>query len=406
MGTSLNLSASLVDAIAAAAGSFLIGLIALRALELPELALYALMYSGGFAAMVIPQQMGYLPRRIAVNTAAEVVRGRYATDLLGATPYVALAMLAVVAAGSPLYTSTGGNTALILASTAALWVAASSFQDHIRTSLHITANHAGAAATSLVQLGVAASVFGLVLLFQDDIPYAVLCAVPFGALTLSNSVSACIGIFIHRTTPPIGRGPRPSFSVSFRTALSGFILHASSYVTNLSVALSLGAAALASLESTRVAAQPVLVAGTALSSFFLPKAIRFQSAGADGLAYRRVRRMVASQAVLGAGYSAIAPVFALLLSSWTGNPIDPFLAVALAIAFALQSMVGPINQMNIAARKYALATISTIVAAAVTLATVLLLLSTAGLFAVPLALTAGALTRGAMLLLARRFLPG
>jgi O-antigen/teichoic acid export membrane protein len=397
----LDLVASLGDAGAAAAGTFLVGLIALRSLSNAELALYALLFSAGVAAMVIPQQMSYLPRRIRVNQSINTVRGAYGADLRSALPLIVVAILIVSAAGTPLYAKVGMMPAILLTGTAVIWVAASSFQDHIRTSLHITDDHRLATVVSFVQLTIAAVGFSATLIIGPEHVGVATAAVPFGTLALANVVSAGAGIWLHRSRAVIDDSTSIPLSVGLKTAASGFMLQASGYASNLIVALALGYAALANLEGARIAAQPILVAGTALSSYFLPTAIRLQQRSEYRAARKRIVILLSSQVGVGILYAIAVPLLVALLSKVADRPIDGGLAAALAIAFALHVGVGPLNQMNVAAQRYRLAAVSTAVSITSSLVALLLTIPAVGMYAVPISIAVGAIVRAAVLAIHR-----
>jgi O-antigen/teichoic acid export membrane protein len=398
----LDLVASLGDAGAASAGTLLVGLIALRSLSNAELALYALLFSAGVAAMVIPQQMSYLPRRIRVNQAVDKVRSAYQSDLISSLPFIIVAVLIVLAAGLPLYAAVGALDSLLLSGTAILWVTASSFQDHIRTSLHITDDHRLATVVSFAQLTIVAICFASTLFIGPDYMGSVTTAIPFGTLAVANILSAGVGMWLHRKRNVIADSSRIALSLGLRTAASGFMLQVSGYASNLIITLTLGYAALATLEGARIAAQPILVAGAALSSYFLPTAIRMQQRGEARAAGRRIGTLLSSQIAIGIIYAAIVPFLAVLLGVLADRPIDAGVAAALAIAFALQVGVGPLNQMNIAAGRYRLAAMSTAISIAGSIVVLLITIPFAGVYAVPISISVGALVRASVLVGQRR----
>ncbi|GGH41182.1 lipopolysaccharide biosynthesis protein [Microbacterium album] len=397
-----DLFASLGDSGAGAAGSFLVGLVALRALDTHELALYALLFSAGTAAAVIPQQMAYLPRRIELNKSADRVRPRYGRDFAAAVPHNTIAVVLVIVSGAPLYSSVHQDVALGMIGGAILWVACLGYQDHIRSALHVTQHHHHAATVSVAKLTVCLLAFTVLVVWGHTLPPLVLSNLPFAVLGLSTLVSALLGVWLHRHTQPSEEAIKIRFVTSVRTAFGGFLLQGSGYVTNLIVALSLGSVALAQLEAARVAAQPVFVAASALSSYYLPPAIRLQHAGDRRGALRRVGIMISMQLAIGGMYAAIVPLIAGPLGTVATRTVDPGLASARAGAFAAQSTIAPLNQLNLAAGRYRLANVSTALSVAVSLGTLTACIGAVGVYAVPIAMGVGALTRGAILLATRR----
>ena len=401
-----GLAASLGDSGAASAASFLIGIVALQTLGDEEMALYALLFSAGVAAMVIPQQMSFLPRRLRINREIDSVRPRYRLDALATAPHTALAAMLTVAAGTPLYGATGVVSAVGMATGAAIWVAASSFQDHVRTSLHVTGHHHHAASVSLAHLAFTAAGLVCASLLSAVVSDPIRSSIPFGILALSNLVSAVLGVLLHRTTTPTGDLTRIPLSVGLRTAISGVIFQSSNYAVNLLVALVLGATALTNLEAARIAAQPVLVAGTALASYFMPPAIRSQAKGDVRDSYRRIGIMAAFQFAFGGAYAAAVPVVASAISLLAGRAIDVGLTVARVGAFSLHSTVAPLNQLNLAAERYRLATVSTAISVVVSLISLAALMPALHTYAVPVATAISALIRAGGILWGGRGVPG
>lgn len=396
-----GLLGSIGDAGASAAGSFLVGLIALRALDTAQLALYGLLFSAGVAAMIIPQQMGYMPRRLRANSARDLVRPSYRSDVWGNIGYILIASAGVALAGLPLSTSVGLPAYLALSITAATWVAASSFQDHVRTSLHITGDHLKASLVSTTQLALAAAAFATVLSNAHSLD-SIAAFLPFGVLTLVNLSSAAVGIILHRSRPVVEGDSHVKVFTSIKIAASAFVIFGGTYLLNLAVAAILGSHALASLESVRIAAQPVMVAATALASFLLPGAIRLQQNGHREQARRRLGLMVTCQVAVGAGYSLLVPLVAGPLSSLASRPIPGGLASAQSMAFAMQATVSPVNQLNVAAGHYLRATVASALSVICALVTLISLISSLQLYAVPIALAVGAIVRAMAILISTR----
>ncbi|MBM3715877.1 MAG: hypothetical protein FJW64_09125 [Actinobacteria bacterium] len=190
--------------------------------------------------------------------------------------------------------------------------------------------------------------------------------------------------------------------MSLKTAVSGFLLQGGNYASSLCIVTILGSATLAELESVRISAQPVMIAGTALAAFFVPPAIRMQQAGDRNGALKQVARMCVILLVVGAVFTVIVPPFTILIEFLTGRQTSAGLAMALVAAFALQAIIAPMNQLNIANSQYALAALSTMASIALTLATLLVTLHVLLLWAVPLAIALGAILRAVILVIAER----
>lgn len=394
MRRSLRLPATLTDSASSAAASFAVGVLALRQLDSTGVALYSLLFAGGIAAMIVPQQMSYLPRRILINKSTNIIRPNYRSDALGALPSSTAAMLITVAAGLPLATQFDPASLVCATLAASLWVAFSSFQDHVRTSLHVTRQHVSAAIVSVSHLSICVMAFTGVHVFTPD---ADAVFIPFIILATSNAVSAAVGVLLHRKVAEQAAASRISLSVSFGTAGSGFLLQTANYATNLSVAVILGTTTLASLEAVRITAQPILVAGAALAAMYVPDAIRMQHAGKRSEANRHVLKMGGLLAGFGVLFLALMPIFAPIVSAVTTREVSPALSGLLALAFSMQAVIAPLNQLNIARGLYGFAFFSTFLSSTVALVLLLSTLFTLGLFAVPLSIAAGSALRAIFL---------
>jgi len=401
-GAKRGIAASLSDSVLSAAGTFSIGIVALRVLDSNSVALYALTFSAGVAAMIVPQHMGYLPRRLAINRQQQRIRPNYLLDLHGTLPYTGVAACAVALSSIPLWHLSDSTGLILLILGGIAWITASSFQDHVRTSLHISANHFTASAVSLVQILVIVAVCAPVVLNVDASTRLTLPSFPFAVLAIANFISGLAGVLAHSRLRSAAPRQAVPFGVSLKTAVSGFLLQGGNYASSLCIVTILGSATLAELESVRISAQPVMIAGTALAAFFVPPAIRMQQAGDRNGALKQVARMCVILLVVGAVFTVIVPPFTILIEFLTGRQTSAGLAMALVAAFALQAIIAPMNQLNIANSQYALAALSTMASIALTLATLLVTLHVLLLWAVPLAIALGAILRAVILVIAER----
>lgn len=381
---------ALADAGTASVATFVASLIALRSLTDVELALYALIFSALTALMIAPQYMLYIPQRLHANRQAGLRRTDYAADARAALPFAMATGAGVLLAGLPL--RAGHEQAwLVMGLSAAVLSALSPFQDHLRASLHVAGRHGAAAATSAVNVAMVAGVFAWAEwgTMRGEWAYAA----PFGALVLGNLASIVVGYRLHRDVTVVEERDPISFGTSVLAASTGFARQGVAYVTNLLVAAMISASALAALETARVAAQPVLILGVGMASYFMPQAVRAIGAGDRRRASGIMRRLVATVSGAGAVYALallpLAPLLALIL----GRPVDAGLASARAGSFAMSAAANPFNAYNMAERRYGLALGLTAASEVPALIALVALIPVAGVFAVPLAAVVSAVLR-------------
>lgn len=384
---------TLSDAGASSIASFAAGLMALRSFSVYEVALYSLLFSAALTAMIIPQYMSFVPQRLNANRQESIVRTAYGRDAIAGLALGLPAALLVVASGLPLLGEVGSEAFAILAITAAMWTVVSPFQDHVRSALHITGHHGAAASVSLVHL----SVVGIALVYAIAAPERTLwhAALPFGALFLGNSLSAAVGVLLHRRVAVVPMRANVTVGIAVKTALSAFITQGVGYSTNLLVALLVAPAALASLETARIAAQPVLVLGVGLGAFFLPRVIRLRALQQPN-AGMNLLRMTVLIGVGGGLYCAALPLAAPALSALTSQPVPVWLSIARAASFSLEAAAVPFNRVLLADRRYGRAIANSSIAGAAWLTLTLALIPFLGVFAVPMAHSASAIIRGAL----------
>ncbi|WP_296664615.1 hypothetical protein [Demequina sp.] len=387
---------SLADAGTASVATFVASLVALRSLDDPELALYALVFAALTALMIAPQYMLYIPQRLHANRQPQVRRTSYRADARGAVPYAAVTAVGVFLAALPLRGGLSDPSAYVaICATAAVLSALSPFQDHMRASLHVAGRHGRAALVSAVNLGVVSVIF-VAVEWGPQGPAWFAYAAPFGSLVLGNLVSIVAGYGLHRAVTVVEHRDPILFRTSLLAASTGFARQGVAYVANLLVAAMISASALAALETARVAAQPVLILGIGVASFFMPEAVRAIGAGDRHRAGAIMRRLVAVVSGAGAVYALalipLAPLLALVL----GRPVDAGLASARAGSFALSSAANPFNAYNMAERRYGVALGLTAASEIPALVVLVALIPSLGVFAVPVSASVSAVLRIAL----------
>lgn len=382
---------SLADAAAGAAASFLAGVIALHELSPAELAAYAIQFSAAVVVMIVPQTIAYLPQRLHVNKLLEPQRTNYCADMRLGIPLGFVSGAVVVIAGLPLAPAAGILPYTALALSAAAWTLVSPLQDHVRLSLHMTGHHASAAAVSITNLLLV--ILGLITIAivpQGSSPW-----LPFTVLALSNGLSAILGMTLHRRQAPVAMSrQKMSVWLALKTSASSLITQSSSYFNSLIIAGMLSATALAELEGARIAAQPVTVLGVGMAATVLPQAVRARASGKTKLAQKLYARFAGGVLLGGVLYSAAMQSVLPILSSVASRSIDPLLAIARALSFAVGAAAGPLNSLNLADARYAKSVINAAVSLAIGIAATVALVPFIGVFAVPASATISAATRG------------
>ncbi|MDN4472044.1 lipopolysaccharide biosynthesis protein [Demequina zhanjiangensis] len=384
---------ALADAGTASVATFLASLIALRSLTDEELALYALVFAAMTALMIAPQYLAYIPQRLHANRQQDLRRPQYRADATTAAPYGALTAVGVFLAGAPMLGHLDGTEAYVaICGTAAVLSLLSPFQDHLRASLHVADRHGRAAGVSGLNLAVVAVVL-VTVETVDGLPAWAVLAAPFGSLALGNAVSIAAGYRWHRDVPQVEERDRLPVASQAMVASTGFARHGAGYVANLLVAALISPAALAGLEAARVAAQPVLILGTGVASFMMPKAVRAIGAGRMREARRRMGRLVAVVSSTGVVYALLLLPFSGLVSLVLGRPVDAPLASARAGAYSLSAAANPFNAYAMAERRYGLALTLTLTSELVALGVLVAAIPAMGVFAVPLAGAVSAILR-------------
>jgi hypothetical protein len=368
-----------------AAGTFVAGVVAVATFGTHELALYSLLFSGSLLAMLLPQQMAYLPSRITANTAGSYGVPSLRLDLRGALPATLLAVLVVGLAGAPMFGSVPSATAIPMVLWAALMTAVVPLQTHLRACLHIAGRHPQAATVSALSTAT-------IVLLATQAP-ALGSGTPFLALGVGNVVSSVLAVALMTRLRRVGGRARATFRARISYLVSDASVQAAWYLASLIVVAVLGASALAALEAARVASAPVFVLVNGFASFMIPAAIR--SLQLSQLAFlRQIKRMIVSASAGGLIYSAavlaIAPLMGFLLDRHIPAALASARALASTVEGASNSLASPMYARGFAGRWVAVTVLSLVV----TLVTLpLLLLSPLGVFAMPVAQATGMLVR-------------
>lgn len=322
-----TISGGVTDAGLASLATFVIGLVATRTLTPADLGVYAIFFTAFLTGTVIPAQLVFTPAEVVCVSFPPHQRTRVLKQTMRighpAALMSALTMLCATVAAWPI-ASTRTVVALTVSSVAAAYL--SPIQDHVRRVL-IKADTAWlAAAISVVQVvAIVAAVAALVLVAVPD------AWVPFGALTIANTVSLAFGMVLvgyrrlERLPAPMSLrslSPAGGWLVVSQLVPTGAAFLAATIVSYLASPADVGYA-----EAARIAAQPLLVLGFGLGAVFEP---RFMEAAGrrNRAAARRVRLLFFSLMTLcGLGYLVVAGM------PWFLNPMAYLLPEAYAVGW-------------------------------------------------------------------------
>lgn len=310
-----DVPAGVLDAAISSLAHFLVGLASVNLLGEASLGVYAVFFASFLVATIVPQFLVFTPAEVvAVSHPMGQRLSQVLESLrLGVGPTL-VGSLAVLIAAVATRGETTADVTVALAATAGVAVLVSPAQDHVRRLLHIGGRSWGAVAVSIVQLiTVAISLGGMVLL---DVPAA---WIPFGALAIANIASLTFATILAGSGADGTSSPALSFRELVRSGrwllVMAVVPFGASFVGAILIVELAGPEAMGFAEAARVAAQPILVAGTGLSAVLGPRGIE-AAIQHDYARARRVQRLFLGL-VLGGGllYMLVAG------HPWVGNPM-------------------------------------------------------------------------------------
>jgi O-antigen/teichoic acid export membrane protein len=351
-------------------------------LDEKDLALYALFFMGGVLAMLVPQQVGLLPYRLLMNANEIKFRPDYGRSMRLALPAYGIAIPLVFATGLPVAGQNSIGAFLWTAAAASAWCVASSFQDHVRLSLHAGELHWAAATVSIVNCGLMALVAVVLFIFPRE--FWSVPAFPFAALILTNSVSALFGIRLSMVLPRFSGLPEGNMFARSRFLISDLIVQGTGYLSTAAVGTFVGVVAVANLEATRVAVQPVFILTAAVASIGVPRLIRSYAARNFPSVRHIVKTLMASSLLIGGVYTIIIWVGSGLLSILLGRPFDGMLAASRSSASTLGTAAGNINPLYYVSNNTMRLSLISILSAVAGLIATAAAIPTVGVYAVPI----------------------
>jgi len=401
----MKLLQTFADAGCASLSTFFVGLIALRVLSVGQLAFYAILFSAALVVMLVPQQTAFVPRRLKLNAESPGRRTGLRQDLRRAWPATVFA-----AAVLPLLTVPGLHLVsvrdfAVMTLTAMSWVMVSPVQDHLRSCMHIAGRHWMAGLMSAAMALVVAVTYILVTILPGSSLFTL---IPFGALAVSNLLTTILGSWLWRHLPAASWDAPRKFLRSFKYLTSDVLMQLYNYSANSVVSLALGATALALLETARIAAQPVLVLALALTTYYMPQAIRAFSRGDTRTLSTRLLRLTLVASGVGVIYSAALLALGPLFAFVAGRPVDSMLAATRAFGNSLQTTSSAFNQLYFASGAVKGLVRNTLTSTAIGFAVLVVSIHWIGVFALPICLILVSLIKAAFIardLVRGRFLP-
>ena len=293
--------------------------------------------------MRIPQQVGFLPYRLHLNTQETRFRPDYAKSIVLAIPAYLVSIPVVFLSGLPIAGTSTISVYFLSAAAAVLWCIVSSFQDHVRLCLHAVEAHWAAAIVSITNCAIMAVVV-IAMVFVPGImladPYF-----PFLALALSNLVSAGIGVLLSMRFPQFSELPEGKTLARSKYLVSDLAVQGTGYVAMALVSVMLGVSAVANLEAARIAAQPVFILAAALGSIVTPRIIRAFGAGNFPHVKRLGNLMTIGSTALGAAYSVLVWAASGVIGVILDRHFDAPLAAARSASSAMQTVAGNLNPL-------------------------------------------------------------
>lgn len=345
----LKLASAVGDSGLAAVASFAIGLVAVVCFRPDYLALFSLVFAGSVLGGVLPRQISLIPIRTHSNlTAPEAPRSLW-RDIGHAKWSMALGAIVVAASGLPMLNAVGLPAVLFLGVTAALAMVAGAVQEHARAILHIMGRSHAALLSSLTgtSVTIVLSVLAALLLYGTG---AVL-LVPFGSLLAGYVASTLTYLAFTRRLVPSESTTSASLTERSSYVVTALMLQGVGYATNFTVLAFAGTSALASFESARVFAAPVLVIGTGLGNALKPRIIAAFGRRDHDSVRRGQMQLQASTVLIGIVYSGAVVLLGSVVGAITGRAVDPTLTGVRSLSFVPESMAGNLGAIHLAARR-------------------------------------------------------
>lgn len=380
-----------VDSGASAAATFLAGVVAIAILTPAQLAVYSLVFSGTLIATLLPQQLVYLPARVAANLLPERAVPALALTMKRAIGTNVLAVFVVSLSGFPGLAHISFTDVAAFALGGIALVLLSPLQAHLRACLHLAGMHPSAATSSVLSTAVT----GTILLVS---PVAFGIATPFFALAAGYLASIAVSSFFLRSTPRAGidRAPQRPLRARAGYLASDLLIQGAWYASSLIVLGILGAPALATLEAARVASAPVFVFANGVATATIPAIVRaFQVSPRSGR--RKLTRLTGVVYVLGSGYAVIIYFAVPTISALLDRPISAGLSAARTIGSTAEGASNILSSPMYATNGQWRWTRATAGGVLVTLTILpLLLITPVAVFGLPLAQASGMLIRAAI----------
>jgi O-antigen/teichoic acid export membrane protein len=378
-----------VDAGLASLSSFLVGIYAVRTLDLTTLGFYSLLFSAFQIAAQISADLVFIPSQIIAASQPEGTQLGSASRSVPKGVVVAICASALVPIVTLPLVPSNGSGYLALSATAIAVTAVSPIQDHLRAVFHLAKKSWIAALMSGVHLLATGASLTAFHLWNENLA-------PFGALFVGNVLSLLVAAYWitrKRTAFPPKTRWRDLRSIGGWLLTTGLVKTGIGFAGRALLSTAAGLSVVGFVEGARVVAQPINVFALGLNSQIGPRLMRASSEGNRDLARTWRHRFLVLFA------TGAFPYVALVATDWSLNPLAtltprayeiPGLTVVMLIAVVLTCWLRPLRLELLGARKQRWIAGVTAAAGVLELGLVGLLLR-AGSFSIPIGLIGGTL---------------
>ena len=382
----LLLTPGLLDSGFASLAGFSGSLYAARFLEPSALGVYALYFAAFQALGLLPERLLLLPSQVASLRSARSDR----TSILPSTLAVGAMFSALAALLAPLTTivvlgEAPGATLVAFALTTSGLLLLSPLQDHLRAVLHLSDRSWHAVGVSAAQLVAAVIAMAALHLGGAPTPW-----IPFGGLCVANLSSLPFGLFLVRHEIRVPRAELPPLRDLVRSGrallVAGAVPAMATFVAAALVARLASTEALGHAEAARVVAMPVAVLAVGIDQVLGPRLMEAGQRGSRSSAMTVARVYLPAVLLFSVAY--------LMMTGWShpANPMELLIPAAYAVpglvlfrisAFAAISMTRIPSRLLLGAGRNRHLMIMGVSGAVASLASVALLASATGAYAIP-----------------------
>ncbi len=311
-----GIAAGVMDAAMSSLATFVAALVAANLLTNTELGVYAVFFTAFNFGQVVANNLVYIPAEVAAVDWPKPARLRIVEQSIRLALVPSLAGAAAIGFASIVAAQIAPSSLVLpltitAAATTFLWPT----QDHIRRVLHIADRSWAAAGVSAAHLSSTVGSIGALHWAGVDAAW-----LPFGSLAIANMVSLAIGLVLvsraHSESPLPRKLQLGELTRSGAWLLTGVgIPTVAAFGAATIITFAAGAEALGYAEQARIAAHPILVAGTGIGYVLGPSLMRGAIAGDRAVSRHYHYRFAGLIGLATIGYVAVAGW------EWAGNPM-------------------------------------------------------------------------------------